>query len=101
MLTGGAEFAGLPCESFPCWFKGVPEGPLALPTWDGAAGLRWRSARLDSGAARLARQAKTGAAETGEVVQAAADLTRGPLRSTWEGRPIAGKPTAADPVSNP
>ena len=50
-------------------------------------------AQLASDAGRLARKAKTGAAEPGEVVQTAADLTLGPLAAAPSG--LCGRPGKA------
>ena len=91
------------CENFLYGFKAAPRAARAADS-DGTAALPLRSARLASGAGRLARKAKNGAAETRGSHGAAADLTRGPLAAApsgyeadLEGRPIAGKRTAAAP----
>jgi hypothetical protein len=70
---------------------------------------RWAARAADSDGGRLARKAKNGVAETRGSHAAAADLTRGPLAAAvhraytggLRGSPIAGKRTAAAPVSNP
>ena len=68
----------------------------------------WAARAADSDGGRLARKAKNGVAETRGSHAAAADLTRGPLAAVHRaytgglrGSPIAGKRTAAAPVSNP
>ena len=65
--------------------------------------------RPASDAGRLARRAKTGAAEArgsrlgrgGFDTGTARGGSIGLMRATWKGRPIAGKRTASTPVSNP
>ena len=58
------------CENFLCGFKAAPLGPLAPPTRDGAAGLPLAlppGRPLTPG--RLARKAKQGPQEPGEVTE--------------------------------
>lgn len=64
------------CENFLYGSQGGPEGPLAPPTRPAQLRSRFAPAQLASDAGRLARKAKTGAAENREVVQAAALLSR-------------------------
>jgi hypothetical protein len=90
-------------------FQGGPEGSLAPPTRPAQLRSRFAPAQLASGAGRLARKAKTrgrrnrgksrsrGGFDTGTPRGGSIGLTR----PTWEGGPIAGKRTAAAPVSNP
>src|SRR5580700_7536746 len=67
-----------------------PEGPLAPPTRRPGRHSAKAPRRPAKDAGRLARKAKTGAAETRGSHGAAADLTRGPLAAAPSG--LCGRP---------
>jgi hypothetical protein len=96
-VPGGEDQAGI--------YQGGPKGPLAPPTRAAQPGLRFAPARLASDAGRLARKARRGRGNPGKSPGRSGfdpgtprGRSIGLMRSTWEGRPIAGKRTAAAPA---
>ena len=102
----------------------LPPMPAVRTSCTGSRRPRWAARAADSGRrgraptplprgrplapGRLARKAKAGLREPGESRRRGGFDTGTPrggsiglMRSTWEGRPIADKRTAAAPVSNP